>query len=427
MPGGDLLLGLILPLTGPSAGLAHEELNGIQIAMEEVNRAGGAAGKQIRLLTRDVDSREATAGAVNELKQEGATIVMGSYDSSLSIPAAHAASAAGMVYWETGSVADQLTGEGLPHVFRVGPAGSNLGSGSALFAATQLATRLGKAPSQLRLSVVQVDDAYGHSVAAAALSRARQLGFAVAGPATYVAWHPDWDRVFAFVAASRPDILVLASHVPDGIAFRREMLARGIRVKALIGSTMAECGPDFGRALGADAVGIFASDRPTSGFQPRGPEQRRPSRIPVAGDRLPSTVPSRPWRGGDLRVLFRLGPAPLHPASRHCPRHNRHLRSGDGPGHPRGQPPQRQRPAVLAPTWRPGTEPALRQRHLAVAGSAKERDGVARAVRHRPDRNGAAASLTASSPVDRSRAHDPALAGIGRSPGPGPGAGQRHP
>jgi branched-chain amino acid transport system substrate-binding protein len=267
-PASVLVVGLMLPLTGPSAGLAHEELNGIQIAMEEVNRAGGAAGKQVRLVTRDVNSREATAGVVDQLRRAGATLVMGSYDSSLSIPAAHAASAAGMVYWETGSVADQLTGEGLPDVFRVGPAGSNLGSGSAVFAATQLAPRLGKPAGQLRVSVVQVDDAYGHSVAAAALSKAQQLGFAVAGPATYVAWHPDWTGVFSFVNASRPDILVLASHVPDGIAFRREMLARGIRVKALIGSTMAECGPDFGRALGADAVGIFASDRPTSGFNP---------------------------------------------------------------------------------------------------------------------------------------------------------------
>jgi branched-chain amino acid transport system substrate-binding protein len=267
-PARVLVVGLMLPLTGPSAALAQEELNGIQIAVDEVNSAGGVAGRQVSLVTRDVNSREATAGVVDQLRHAGATLVMGSYDSSLSIPAAHAASAAGMVYWETGSVADQLTGEGLPHVFRVGPAGSNLGSGSALFAATQLAPRLGKPPGQLRVSVVQVDDAYGHSVAAAALSKAQQLGFAVAGPVTYVAWHPDWSAVFSFVSSSQPDILVLASHVPDGIAFRREMLARGVHVKALIGSTMAECGPDFGRALGADAVGIFASDRPTSGFNP---------------------------------------------------------------------------------------------------------------------------------------------------------------
>jgi len=271
-PGGSpptaVNLGLMLPLSGPTASLAQEELNGIQIAVDQANQAGGVGGVRINLLTRNVATREATTAAVDELKRSGATMVMGTYDSSLSIPAAHAAADDGLVYWETGAVADQLTGEALPHVFRVGPAGSNLGTGSAVFAADQLAPRLGQPPSKLRISVVQVDDPYGRSVASAAFSRAHQLGFTVAGPVTYVAWHPDWDRVFGFVSASQPDIVILASHVPDGIAFRREMLARGIHVKALIGSTMAECGPDFGRALGADAIGIFASDRPTSGFNP---------------------------------------------------------------------------------------------------------------------------------------------------------------
>jgi branched-chain amino acid transport system substrate-binding protein len=265
---GALTLGLMLPLSGPAASLAREELNGIQIAVDQVNHGGGVAGRQIDLLSRDVHSREATAGAVEQLKRDGAAMVLGTYDSSLSIPAAHAASGAGLLYWETGAVADQLTGEALPNVFRVGPSGSNLGSGSAVFAAEQLAPRLGQAPGRLRVSLVQVDDPYGHSVASAAFGKAHELGFTVVGPVSYVAWHPDWDRVFGFVSASRPDIVILASHVPDGIEFRRQMLARSVRVKALIGSTMAECGPDFGRALGADAIGIFASDRPTSGFNP---------------------------------------------------------------------------------------------------------------------------------------------------------------
>jgi len=266
--GNTLVLGLMLPLTGPAAASAREELNGVQVAIDAVNHAGGVAGRQIELVTRDVSTREATTGAVAQLKSAGATVVLGTYDSSLSIPAAHAASTAGLVYWETGAVADQLTGEALPNVFRVGPAGSNLGRGSAVFAAEQLAPRLGKTPGQLRVSVVQVDDAYGRSVAEAAFNQAHQLGFTVAAPVKYVAWHPDWDRVFGIVAANQPDILVLASHVPDGIAFRQAMLARGVHVKAMIGSTMAQCGPDFGRALGADAIGIFASDRPTSGFNP---------------------------------------------------------------------------------------------------------------------------------------------------------------
>ena len=78
---------------------------------------------------------------------------------------------------------------------------------------------------------------------------------------------PNWPSVMADLAAAKPDVLILASHIPDGIAFRQAMLAAGLKVGALIGSTMAECDPDFAGELGADAVGIFASDRPTAGFQ----------------------------------------------------------------------------------------------------------------------------------------------------------------
>ena len=70
------------------------------------------------------------------------------------------------------------------------------------------------------------------------------------------------------LAAARPDVIILASHIPDGVAFRQAMLGAGLRVGALIGSTMAECDPDFAGELGQAAVGVFASDRPTGGFQP---------------------------------------------------------------------------------------------------------------------------------------------------------------
>jgi len=61
---------------------------------------------------------------------------------------------------------------------------------------------------------------------------------------------------------------VLSSYIADGVDFRRAMLKSGLRVDAMIGSTMAQCVPDFGAMLGADAIGVFASDRPSQGFNP---------------------------------------------------------------------------------------------------------------------------------------------------------------
>ncbi|MFY9616332.1 MAG: ABC transporter substrate-binding protein [Candidatus Dormiibacterota bacterium] len=265
---GELVIGVLLPLHGPQAGLAQEELNGIRVALDTVNANGGVGGRHLRLENRDVTTREDAAGAVVGLKRAGAAVVMGTYSSALSIPAAHATADAGLVYWETGAVADQLTGEGLDRVFRVGAAGSNLGRGSAVFAAEQLAPRLHKSPSEVRVTVVQEHDPYGDSVAGSMIAEAQRRGLQVGSPILYDAAKPSWDAVFAEVQRQPTDVLVLASYIPDGIEFRRAMLARNLHVGAMIGSTMAECLPDFGNALGADAIGVFASDRPTSGFNP---------------------------------------------------------------------------------------------------------------------------------------------------------------
>ncbi len=261
-------VGALFPLSGEQAPLAQQEYAGVQIARDLVNADGGVAGKPIELVARDLTLREDAEARVADLKRAGASVIIGTYSSSLSIPASQAAGRHGLVYWEAGAVADQVTGQGLPLVFRVGATGRNLGAMSSHFTAEVLAPRLHRQPSELRMAIVQESDAYGASVGSAARDQAVREGIPVVATITYEAAAPDWPRVLSEIRAARPNILVLASYIPDGVSFRKAMLADDLHVDALIGSTMAECGPEFGALLGADAIGVFASDRPTSGFNP---------------------------------------------------------------------------------------------------------------------------------------------------------------
>lgn len=261
-------IGAVFPTTGNAAPLALQELRGVQLAADFVNADGGIGGRRVVLDIRDLELGDAAPGVMASLRSDGVSAVIGAYSSDLSIPAAAAADQAGLVYWEAGAVADQLTGRGLPLVFRVGASGSNLGNSSATFAAAQLAPRLGTTPAGLRLAIVAADDPYPQSVAAAATATARAAGTQIVDEQTYNLSYPNWPRVMAELAAAKPSVIILASDIADGVAFRQAMLGAGLRVQALIGSTMAECSPDFAGELGADAIGIFASDRPTGGFQP---------------------------------------------------------------------------------------------------------------------------------------------------------------
>ena len=261
-------IGAVFPISSNAAHLAGPELAGVQIAVDMVNADGGVRGRRVELAVRDLRSRADADKVMADLRSSGVRVVIGSYSSELSIAASEAADRAGLLYWEAGAVADRLTGRGLPLVFRVGASGANLGANSASFAATELAGRLGKAVGQVRVALAVADDDYANSVADAAERTAKAEGMPVVIRRSYNLTLPDWPAVMSDLKASRPDVIILASHIPDGIAFRQAMVSSGLRVGALIGSTMAECDPDFAGELGADAIGVFASDRPTAGFRP---------------------------------------------------------------------------------------------------------------------------------------------------------------
>ena len=263
-----LKIGAIFPLSGSTAPDSTDEYLGVTLAAQMVNAAGGVAGHRITLDLRDVEDQTQIPAAVASLHADGVPAVIGAYSSQLSIPAAAAVSADGMVYWETGAVADRVTGQGSPLVFRVGVDGAELGSNSGKFIVTQLVPRLGIPPARVRVYFVTADDEYGHSVADATRGAVAAGGLRVMGESVYNPYTPDWTPVMRAIAAAKPDILVLSSHIQDGIAFRRAFLAARLDVKVFMGTTMAQCDQDFGNVLGSGAVGVFASDRPQGDFNP---------------------------------------------------------------------------------------------------------------------------------------------------------------
>ena len=262
----ELRIGAVFPLGGFAGDDARDELAGAQLAADMANADGGAAGRRIVLDVRDVEGVSGAQPAADSLRADGVPAIIGAYSSALSIPLAAAVARDGIVYWETGAVADQVTGQGSPLVFRVGADGADLGGNSGTFIVQHVAPLLGRPVTQTTAYLVTVDDAYGHSVSDAARTQLTAGGVRIAGESAYDPEAPQFAPVVAAIADARPDVLVLSSHVNDGIAFRRAFLGAHLYVQAFFGTTMAQCLPEFGDTLGPDAVGVFASDRPGYGF-----------------------------------------------------------------------------------------------------------------------------------------------------------------
>jgi branched-chain amino acid transport system substrate-binding protein len=266
-----IVVGAIYPITGSQGPGGLHEFRGVQLAADMVNAQGGVGGRAIRLEPVDVPAAAAAAPAVQALHRQGVRYVVGSYGSTISWPASAQADRDGMLYWETGAVGMMPPqGQGTL-VFRVPPTGAVLGGSAIDFVAQELAPRLHRNPTRLRFAVVNVGDAYGTEVARGAIDAIHRLGLPYAGDVTYDPNHVDPARVVRRIRALRPDVLFVSAYVQDGVAVRREMVAQHLHLVAAIGSSSSYCMVEFGRELGTDAVGLFASDKPDAwSLNPKG-------------------------------------------------------------------------------------------------------------------------------------------------------------
>ena len=257
-----IVIGAVYPTGGGQGPGGTEEFRGVDLAADYANRSGGWQGRPIQLRLEHADSSDAAPFAVQRLAQHGITIVLGSYGSTISRPAAEMASRLGLVFWETGAVG-QLGMESASGrlVFRFAPTGESLGRAAVAFVREQLAPRL-RVRRGLRYSVAYVNDVYGRAVAEGALEEVKNSGLTLAAALPYALPGVDYVGLATQIARARTDILIVAAYLDDAVAMRRALVLARVPLLIGIGTSSSYCHLVFGEILGDDAVGLFASDKP---------------------------------------------------------------------------------------------------------------------------------------------------------------------
>ena len=116
----EVLIGVAGPMTGANAWPGEQMQRGAELAVADINAAGGVLGEEVRLLTADdfCDPDQAVAAA-RKLVSEGVIFVAGHYCSGASIPASKIYEDAGVLMISPASSNPTLTELGRANVFRV--------------------------------------------------------------------------------------------------------------------------------------------------------------------------------------------------------------------------------------------------------------------------------------------------------------------
>jgi len=114
-------IGLNYPKTGPYSIQGLAQLKAAEMAVEEINKAGGILGREIQLVIRDSQSKAGVAKKnVEELiDSEGCEMIFGGSASSVAIAGGKAAKSRGKLYFGTLTYSNATTGkEGHKYLFR---------------------------------------------------------------------------------------------------------------------------------------------------------------------------------------------------------------------------------------------------------------------------------------------------------------------
>ncbi len=176
---GTFVIGGIGPLTGGAAIYGNAAMNGAQIAVDEINAAGGINGAQIKFLKEDDQhDPEKSVNAYNSLKDQGMQILMGTVTSTPCVAVADKAFADGMfVLTPSASSTDVIVND---NVFQVCFTDPNQGAKSAEYISDKkLATKIG--------IIYDSSDVYSSGIKDTFVKQAPEKGLAIVAEEAFTA------------------------------------------------------------------------------------------------------------------------------------------------------------------------------------------------------------------------------------------------
>ncbi|MGI9085968.1 MAG: ABC transporter substrate-binding protein [Aeromicrobium sp.] len=204
---GTLTIGALLPQTGSLAYLGPPEFAGVDLAIEDINKAGGVLGKDVKGVKADSGDTDTgiAPSETDKLLKGGSDVIVGAASSGVSMTVIDKILAAGVVQFSPANTSTDfdLKKYAEPDLyFRTAP--SDILQGAVL-------ANLLIEDGHKNVAILARQDAYGETLAAEAKKGLEGAGSKVATTVFYGEKAQSYDSQVSEVADSKPDAIILVA------------------------------------------------------------------------------------------------------------------------------------------------------------------------------------------------------------------------
>ena len=252
--GADTLrVGIILPLTGAKANFGEIEKLSFDMALQEINAAGGINGKKLEFRFEDDTGRPEVARSAAEklINKDKVLMLGGGYGSSETFAIAGVAQQNRIPFLVNTGSDDKITEQGWEYIFRLNPPVSEYPKALESF--------LTEVVHPKTAAILYENTNFGSSGAKEFKEICEKLGIQVVVEEGYEHGGVDFKPILVKVKDKNPDLIYMISYVMDAALLMRQSMELRIKPKLFVGGGAGFTLPEFPKNAGKAAEKVFSA------------------------------------------------------------------------------------------------------------------------------------------------------------------------
>ena len=227
----EITIAVAGPMTGQYASFGEQMQRGAEMAVADINAAGGVLGQQLKLVVGDdaCDPKQAVAVA-NKFASDGVIFVAGHFCSGSSIPASKVYEEEGIIQISPASTNPKLTEEGGDNVFRTCGRDDQQGIVAGDFMADNYKGK--------KIAILHDKTAYGKGLADETKAQLNKRGITETMYEAYTAGEKDYSALVSKLKGSNVDVMYVGGYHTEAGLMVRQAREQGFNVQLISGDAL---------------------------------------------------------------------------------------------------------------------------------------------------------------------------------------------